>query len=65
MVKARPYSIWSYVPLPIPTITTWRLYGKSISDKIIKEKSSHWFNLTSICCIRIKRNISYPLLSDL
>ena len=35
MVKARSYSIWSYVALPIPTNTTWRLYGKSRSEKTI------------------------------
>ena len=39
MVKARSYSIWSYVALPIPTNTTWRLYGKSRSEKIMLKDS--------------------------
>ena len=32
-VKARSYSIWSYVALPMPTINTWRLYGRLRSEK--------------------------------
>ena len=61
-VKARSYSIWSYVALPMPTINTWRLYGRLRSEK---KKTFEWntsFDLTSFRCVCIKNNVSQFLL---